>query len=273
MENIDYSKTIPSGVSSMIAFGIVVVLTMLVIVAVMVIRKWKGRIFPLFAGLMAYVVFVFLLCNMALSIILRLPQVNQAMANNSILYSILVCVIFSLFYMLARIVLCKIFVGRYDRKGDIAASGVGIVAGDCIYYVITMISYSIWCSIIQSEGLEKALETVESGSIAATYDAVSILFDGHIAIWAVIAFSYILDILVNVVFMCMVFGVVTKQLKPYWYAIIFAANLAVSISFQNYDMTSLNSILISFGIKLIICSVIICYAIKVKDKEIVYNND
>lgn len=273
MANIDYSQTIPDGVPSMIAFGIVALLTVLVIIAVLIIRKWHGRVFPVFAGLISYVVFVFLLSYIVTALILTIPGAAQFFADNGIAYSIMICVINVLAFMIARIVLCKVFIGRYDNKGDICVAGVGLAAGDCISYVITMISYSLWCNIIQSEGLQKALETTDSNNIESTYKAVSILFEGQTIIWPVMALSYILDVVVGVVFMCLVYAVVTKQLKPYWYAVIAAANIIVNVSFQNYDVTSIDSILIALGIKLIVCAVIVCYMMKVKDKEIVYSND
>ena len=94
METIDLTQTLPAGTSSMLSAGGILMLSAIIVLVVVIMKRWKARVMPGILGVIAYAVFVFIFANLATSVVTG--------------------------YMLNE---------RFERKGDVYLAGIGLSIG------------------------------------------------------------------------------------------------------------------------------------------------
>ena len=67
METIDLTQTLPAGTSSMLSAGGILMLSAIIVLVVVIMKRWKARVMPGILGVIAYAVFVFIFANLATS--------------------------------------------------------------------------------------------------------------------------------------------------------------------------------------------------------------
>ena len=67
--NINYDKTVSNATVSMISAGAILVISVLIVLLVLVIKRWKGRFIPLALGVLSYVVFGFMFSQLLMSVL------------------------------------------------------------------------------------------------------------------------------------------------------------------------------------------------------------
>ena len=65
METIDLTQTLPAGTSSMLSAGGILMLSAIIVLVVVIMKRWKARVMPGILGVIAYAVFVFIFANLA----------------------------------------------------------------------------------------------------------------------------------------------------------------------------------------------------------------
>ena len=75
--NINYDKTVSNATVSMISAGAILVISVLIVLLVLVIKRWKGRFIPLALGVLSYVVFGFMFSQLLMSVLSLIPNVDQ----------------------------------------------------------------------------------------------------------------------------------------------------------------------------------------------------
>ena len=225
MENFDMTQTLPSGLSPMITAGGIILLSVFIVFIIVAIKRWHGRWMPVLLGVVAYLIFTFVFTNMFLSVLTLAPG--------------------------------------FEREGDVYMAGIGLGAGDSFLYGITSISYLTWCTAINSSGMEAtlndALNGVSQDAVSQTHEMVSTLITSQPVLWLLLGISCVLDVVLGIVLMNAVFGAVKNDLPKWVIGVTMAAHFINAISFQLYDAQSMNSILIWFGIKLIIFAGLVYY--------------
>ena len=241
-----------------------------IVMFIVVKKRWEGKVVPFFLGLLSYVIFVFICVNLIMSAFALIPSVDMAFSYNQHAYTIVYCVVASVAFLAARVVLGNMITQRYDTRGDVYMAGMGLGIGDGILYGVTAVSYYVWCIAIRNEGLEQAFQGLSNSDITSTYESVSTLFNAPIALWLLMGLGCIMDMLIHFALTNATYGVITGSLPKYWYALSTGIYFVNAISFQLYDSSSMVSIAVSFAIKLIIFAASMYYTLSVAGKQIKY---
>lgn len=273
MENIDLTQTLPSEVSTMLSAGGILLLSAIIVMTIVIIKRWNARIMSGILGVVAYIIFVFIFTNLATSALALVPGVDRVFYNNPATYNIVYAVIAAAGFTIARIITAYMLKDRFERKGDVYLAGIGLSLGDSFLYGLTIISYVTWCTAINSNGIEMMLAEFSAEEAASTYETISVLFTAPSMLWLLLGVSCVLDIVMNVALMNVVFGAVKGDLSKWWYGISAAIHFFAAISFQLYDAESITSIAICFAVKLVIFAATMYYTFKTAGKEIAYSDD
>ncbi len=282
MENIDinFDQTVSASTVNMIAAGAILVLSVLIVLIIVTIKRWHGRFIPMMLGLLGYVVFGFMFSQMFMSIIRLAPNIDQTFTYNTTSYIVIYNIVLAAGFGIARWFAAKLMVGRFDREGDVILAGTGLAIGDAVVmYGLSILSFYVYAQAISSRGLEQAIQDMLSSGISADnimteYTSnISQLFSSPDVLWVLMGLSAVLDILLNVLLFMVVYGVMKKQVNYMYayYAII--VQFASNILFQLYNAFSLTSILTLFGIKFIVVIGASLYIKQFILKEITYSND
>jgi uncharacterized membrane protein YhfC len=273
MENIDFSQTIPSGTQTMISAGGILLISVIIVMTIIVAKRWHGRFIPFLMGIVCYALLVWVVSNFITSALGMIPSIDIVFKNDPTTYTIIYCILTTIGFAISRPLMAHMFTERYERKGDIYLAGIALGVGDSILFGISAISSITWCNAIQQEGLESILSTMSAEQAEQTYNSISTLFTSPDYLWLLLAISCILDIILNVAFMIMVYGAATNQAPKMWYYITAVINLVAMLSFQLYDPASPFSIALSFAIKIVVFAASVYYIFKVAAREIKYNDD
>ena len=112
MEGIDLLQTLPSGVEGMIMAGGILMLSFFIVMFIVVKKRWEGKVVPFFLGLLSYVIFVFVCVNLIMSAFALIPSVDMAFSYNQHAYTIVYCVVASVAFLAARVVLGNMITQR-----------------------------------------------------------------------------------------------------------------------------------------------------------------
>ena len=148
---INLDAGIPAGAESMLSAGGILMLSAFIVLIIVVIKRWNGRFINVVAGIFAYSIFVFIFANLCMSVLSLIPSIDQIFSYNTTAYTIIYSILSACGITLARYVLARFMNGRFERKGDIYLSGIGLAVGDGFLYGLTVLSsisiataYNIW---------------------------------------------------------------------------------------------------------------------------------
>ena len=274
--NINYDKTVSNATVSMISAGAILVISVLIVLLVLVIKRWKGRFIPLALGVLSYVVFGFMFSQLLMSVLSLIPNVDQSFTYNTNAYVVIYNILLAAGFGIARWFTAKMMTDRYNRTGDVLMAGTGLAIGDTVItYALSMFTFFVYAQAISANGLEKFISDMfnsgmaESDVITLYTSNVSQLIDSPAILWFLMAVSAVLNIMLFMV----VYGVVKKQVNYMYayYAII--AQFVSNIMFQLYNAFSLTNIIVLFIVKLVIVGGIALFIKQFIMKEIKYSND
>ena len=278
--NINYDKTVSNATVSMISAGAILVISVLIVLLVLVIKRWKGRFIPLALGVLSYVVFGFMFSQLLMSVLSLIPNVDQSFTYNTNAYVVIYNILLAAGFGIARWFTAKMMTDRYNRTGDVLMAGTGLAIGDTVItYALSMFTFFVYAQAISANGLEKFISDMfnsgmaESDVITLYTSNVSQLIDSPAILWFLMAVSAVLDISLNIMLFMVVYGVVKKQVNYMYayYAII--AQFVSNIMFQLYNAFSLTNIIVLFIVKLVIVGGIALFIKQFIMKEIKYSND
>ncbi len=273
MNEIDFTKVLPEGLEMTIGLGLCLLMTVISVLAILFVKRWKGRILPLFLGLVASIVVSFVPTALIISLMSAIPSVGEAFTYNPQAYIIINCGLLAVTGLLARYVAAKMMVDKYERQGDIYMVGLGVGIGGAINYAMTAISMYVWCVAISADGLETLLGEMSAEEALATYESIEMMYVAPVALWIIFAVNAVLDIIQQMVFTNMTYGILKGKINSMWYAISALVSFLTLITFQMYDVASLNSILIWFAVKLAIFFASAYYVHMILAKNIEYKNE
>ena len=278
--NINYDKTVSNATVSMISAGAILVISVLIVLLVLVIKRWKGRFIPLALGVLSYVVFGFMFSQLLMSVLSLIPNVDQSFTYNTNAYVVIYNILLAAGFGIARWFTAKMMTDRYNRTGDVLMAGTGLAIGDTVItYALSMFTFFVYAQAISANGLEKFISDMfnsgmaESDVITLYTSNVSQLIDSPAILWFLMAVFAVLDIALNIMLFMVVYGVVKKQVNYMYayYAII--AQFVSNIMFQLYNAFSLTNIIVLFIVKLVIVGGIALFIKQFIMKEIKYSND
>ena len=278
--NINYDKTVSNATVNMISAGAILVISVLIVLLVLVIKRWKGRFIPLALGVLSYVVFGFMFSQLLMSVLSLIPNVDQSFTYNTNAYVVIYNILLAAGFGIARWFTAKMMTDRYNRTGDVLMAGTGLAIGDTVItYALSMFTFFVYAQAISANGLEKFISDMfnsgmaESDVITLYTSNVSQLIDSPAILWFLMAVYAVLDIALNIMLFMVVYGVVKKQVNYMYayYAII--AQFVSNIMFQLYNAFSLTNIIVLFIVKLVIVGGIALFIKQFIMKEIKYSND
>ena len=278
--NINYDKTVSNATVNMISAGAILVISVLIVLLVLVIKRWKGRFIPLALGVLSYVVFGFMFSQLLMSVLSLIPNVDQSFTYNTNAYVVIYNILLAAGFGIARWFTAKMMTDRYNRTGDVLMAGTGLAIGDTVItYALSMFTFFVYAQAISANGLEKFISDMfnsgmaESDVITLYTSNVSQLIDSPAILWFLMAVSAVRDIALNRMLFMVVYGVVKKQVNYMYayYAII--AQFVSNIMFQLYNAFSLTNIIVLFIVKLVIVGGIALFIKQFIMKEIKYSND
>ena len=299
--NINYDKTVSNATVSMISAGAILVISVLIVLLVLVIKRWKGRFIPLALGVLSYVVFGFMFSQLLMSVLSLIPNVDQSFTYNTNAYVVIYNILLAAGFGIARWFTAKMMTDRYNRTGDVLMAGTGLAIGDTVItYALSMFTFFVYAQAISAYGLEKFISdmfnSIILSAISRTADTAiknhkiageSISCDTFEVYNVITSLSAIpllnisemnfsnplADIALNIMLFMVVYGVVKKQVNYMYayYAII--AQFVSNIMFQLYNAFSLTNIIVLFIVKLVIVGGIALFIKQFIMKEIKYSND
>lgn len=274
METIDLTQTLPAGTSSMLSAGGILMLSAIIVLVVVIMKRWKARVMPGILGVIAYAVFVFIFANLATSALALIPSIDNIFYNNPATYNIVYALFATAGFTAARVVTGYMLNERFERKGRWSIlQEAGLSTATAFLYGMTAISYITWCTAIQAGQAQDMLAQLAAEEVTTTYETVSALFTTPSVLWLLLGVNCILDMVLNIALMNVIFGVIKGNLAKWWYGVTAAVTFFAMISFQLYNQESVASIAVSFAVKLVIFAVTIYYTFRVAGKEIEYSDD
>ena len=173
----------------------------------------------------------------------------------------------------ARYVLCRFMNGRFERKGDIYLSGIGLALGDGVLYGLTVISTMSIATAINNEGIDAMMAGLTQNDTETFYQTLGNLVNAPSYLWLLMGIAFTLDVILSIALsaaiQAYVKGVASYMTGCYVAIIQFASY----ISFQVFDYSSPVSIIVCFVIKMVIDIAAIAYVFKVVVREMNYAND
>lgn len=273
MENIDLSLTLPAGVELMVGAGGILLLSAIIVLFIVIKKRFKGRVLPFLLGMAIYLVIVFTVTNVLTTLLSLIPSVSEAFTYNPQSYAVVSSIFTAVACVAARYILNSMLVGRREKKGDIYMAGIGLGAGEAILYGMTVISYYIWCLGINSEGLAVVFADISADQVEATFESIRLLFTAPIYLWLLLGVNAVFDLLVQFALTNVAYGLVKKQLPGYWYIASAIVSFISVFVFQIYDGNSVVSIAIAFAVKALLTAVVLYYTFSVLSKEMEYSED
>ena len=225
------------------------------------------------AGAFAYTIFVFICCNLIMSALALIPSIDEAFTNNSTAYTVVYSILAAVAMTFARYVLCRFMNGRFERKGDIYLSGIGLALGDGVLYGLTVISTMSIATAINNEGIDAMMAGLTQNDTETFYQTLGNLVNAPSYLWLLMGIAFTLDVILSIALsaaiQAYVKGVASYMTGCYVAIIQFASY----ISFQIFDYSSPVSIIVCFVIKMVIDIAAIAYVFKVVVREMNYAND
>ncbi len=147
--NINYDKTVSNATVSMISAGAILVISVLIVLLVLVIKRWKGRFIPLALGVLSYVVFGFMFSQLLMSVLSLIPNVDQSFTYNTNAYVVIYNILLAAGFGIARWFTAKMMTDRYNRTGGRAYGRhrTGLAIGDTVItYALSMFTFFCICT-------------------------------------------------------------------------------------------------------------------------------
>lgn len=275
MENIDLTQTVAGSTVNMLSAGGIVIISCIFVLMFIFFKRYRAKPIPLLSGIIGYIVFCFMGYSLVSSFVYMIPGVSSLSTDNSQALTVLFLIISVLMFTIARVVLAKMVEGKYEGPGDVLILGLGLGLGDALMYAFSTLMLIVWCSGINSSGLEEVFRDFTETDAISTYNSISLLFTAPSILWILFAVSAVMDMVMNIGISMIIFGTNSGKLPSYWYAITAAMHFMIVLPFKFYSETSLNGILAPFAIKTLafVAVMYIIYQINTKylDSMLSYN--
>ena len=240
---IDMSQTVPDNTASLISAGGMVILSVFLVLLLVIFIRYKAKIMPLIAGVLGYVIFIFMGSNFVISI---LPDFARPDGMTGGMEICMTSLVMTLFYTIARICVANIIKDRYKGPGDVFIAGLGLGVGDgAVYGITTIMTMSVLASSINHAGLEELLLNTGLSADAAVdlyVSTISPLIHVPPVVWLLMGISLSMDMIMNIGLMMICSGVADGKLDGRWYAITAVINFVMLIPFTfnstNYTTTA-----------------------------------
>ena len=270
---IDLAAGIPAGAENMLSAGGILMLSAFIVLIIVVIKRWNGRFINVLASVFAYSIFVFIFANLCMSALALIPSIDQTFEYNTTAYTIIYSILSALGMTLARYVLARFMAGRFERKGDVYLSGIGLSVGDGVLYGLTVISSISIATAYNNMGLDTMVAGLTENDTETFYKTLSNLFNAPGYLWLLMGIAFTMDIILSMALSAAMHAYVKGQISHMWASYICIIQFASYVSFQVFNYSSQTPIIICFIVKMAVDIAAIIYIFKVIAGEMKYVND
>ncbi|MDD3238870.1 MAG: hypothetical protein PHW47_02050 [Lachnospira sp.] len=271
---VDMNQTVDGSAVSMITAGGILLLSVLIVMTVVIFKRWHGRFMPMLLGAVSYAIFVFIFSNLGISALALIPSFDTAFENNPTSRLILYCILCAVGITIARVLVSMMLKERYERQGDVMLGGMGIGFGDALLYGMTAITNTVLALGVNNAGLESLLSTVDPADLVTTYESsFEPLFQTPALSWLICGVGASMDIVMSVLLMMVVFGAMKNCIPRIWILGSGIAQCLIFMPLQVVALTSTTGVMVAFLVKLVLFIAMAGYVSKVLVKEIVYVED
>lgn len=270
---INLDAGIPAGAENMLSAGGILMLSAFIVLIIVVIKRWNGRFINVLAGMFAYSIFVFIFANLCMSALALIPSIDQTFTYNTTAYTVIYCILSAVGMTLARYVLTRFMNGRFERKGDIYLSGIGLAVGDGVLYGLTVLSSVSIATAYNNMGLDSMISGLTENDTETFYRTLGNLFNAPAYVWLLMGVAFTVDIILSMALSAAMHAYVKGSISHMWASYICIIQFASYIAFQVFDYTSQVSIIIWFIVKMAVDLAAIAYIFKMIVGEMNYAND
>lgn len=270
---INLDAGIPAGAENMLSAGGILMLSAFIVLIIVIIKRWNGRFINVLAGIFAYSIFVFIFSNLLMSALALIPYIDQTFTYNTTAYTIICSIISAFGITLARYILVRFMSGRFDRKGDVYLSGVGLAVGDGVLYGLTVVSSLSIATAYNNMGLDTMIAGLTEHDTETFYSTLANLLEAPAYLWLIMGVAFTVDIILSMALSAAMHAYVNGKISYMWPSYICIIQFASYIAFQVFDYSSQTSIIICFAIKMIVDIAAIAYIFKVIVGEMKYADD
>ena len=247
----DLTRTLPSGTQEMITSGGIFMLSVLIVLIIIISKRWQARMAPMLCGIVACALFTYVFTNLIMSALALIPNIDVAF-NNKTNYTIIYYVFETVGYLIGSFCVVYLLNTRFERFGDVVLAGLSMGAGQCILYGLSLVSQVVLCMDINENGLASAFSGMSESDAQTYYNSIVSLFDTPPYVWFLISVSMTITAVACAALMIIMFGVLKKKLPPVWVCFTGIAYFAIAISFQMYDANNMLSVIISITLKILL---------------------
>jgi hypothetical protein len=269
--SIDMTQTLPEHITSMMNGGGILLVSVALVLGAIFFIRYKARIVPLLLGLLAYAAFIFIGSNLVINLLPDFVSTTSLVSGVEIWVKSLILVVF---FMLARVCVVGIMGTKYGNPGDVMIAGLGLGVGDAIVYGVTMvISLGVLATSIGQFGMEEILlgnDLSADQALELYINSISPMLHAPVVTWLLMGISLCMDMVLNVGFMMLTWGVVQGKLTRDWYLITAGLNFVIMLpyTFNAIYYTSLVRVLVMFGIKAVLFAAIAAVIYKVDEYQL-----
>lgn len=268
MENIDLTQTVSGDTINYLGGVAVLIISAILVLMVIFFKRYKARFIPLVMGVFGYVLLAYFGYNIIITLIFAIPGAELAYTNNTTVFQIIFLVIFVAMFTAARIISMNIMSANYNRPGDVLIFGLGIGMCDALLYLLSSLTLVVMATGINNSGMTELFKDFTETDLINTYNSISLLFTAPSILWLLLAFSSIFDIFLNCGLAVLTFGVVSKKIPTWWYAVSAGINFIVVLPFKLYDASSEMGVILPFAIKTVFFVVALYGIYKIDTNEI-----
>lgn len=266
---IDMTQNVPESTISFINAGGMVMLSVFLVFAFIFFVRYKSKIIPLILGIFSYIIFIFMGCNVFISVLPKFARVNGQAGGIEVFITALVMAVF---FTIARVCAANIMKGRYEGPGDALIAGLGLGAGDAaVYGFSTIMVFSVLATAVNHSGLEEILlnsELPAADAVELYVSTILPLIKVPSIVWLLMGISLSMDMIMNVALMMINCGAAQGKLNRSWYVISAFINFVMLIpyTFNSTSYRTLFEAILPFAIKTVMFIILIIVTVKL-DKE------
>lgn len=250
MDSIDLTQQIPAGAQMYLGAGGIVIISVIFILLFISFKRFKSKFIPLLIGVVAYILFGYLLYNGCAALFLSIPGMYSAYNAGAVPPIMITTAIVALLYTIARIIISKCMDKSLNSAGDSINYGIGLGLGNAVLYALTVLMLMTFASAVETNGMTGIFEQITNPEeLQSIYDSYRPIFTNVPYVWLLLGLSYSMDIVLNAGLAVIVTGVSKGKIPKVWYVLTGVINFAVLLPYDLYDGTTAIGSILPFVIK------------------------
>lgn len=257
LTTIDYSSFALNGaVDSYITTGGVIALSVFIVAAIVNVQRFRGRVFPIFAGLVAYLAFAMAIPSIFTALMSGNANAAYTMAERPQMMAFASVLLEAVFGTLGMWFVLKGLNERFQRKGDMYFTAWGYSLGALLLFGFSSFFNYTMVLGIKTNGIEEfARQMTENASESEVIDLVKNVTTLSHAVplyWIALGVVIGLEFVFICEIMALILGAVRGELGKVWIFVSGVAYFVFLLPIQLVDSGSVAQIIVALVIDVIV---------------------